>query len=224
MPVSVRRHVLVLLREELNLTQGTFADWIGRSQATVKAIETGKLALSSRLATVISAVTGVDKQWLLRNDLTEPMPPLSPRSGRLRKGEKTYDSTLVLLTSVFERLCHSLRRLKPSVSKNQTIELFEKLLGSVEKPEYKRELVLEEMAPYAVEAAEYLASHPQEFDPELVNLLNADYLVRSVHQQVRRDEVAKHLLTAKKTPTPVRRKVLSRARKSSERFGPHSKR
>jgi DNA-binding XRE family transcriptional regulator len=194
MPVSVRRHNLVRLREELNLTQATFAGWIGRSVATVKAIETAALKLSPRLATLISAVTGVDRDWLLRNDLTEPMPPLTPRSGRLRKGEKTYDSTLLLLAAVFECLCNSLRLLKPSTAKTQTIELVKKLLGSVEKPEYKLEPALEVISPYTVEAAEYFASHLKEFDPELANLLNAEYLVRSVYQRAGRDEAAKYLL------------------------------
>jgi hypothetical protein len=191
--------------------------------ATVKAIETTALNLSPRLATLISVVTGADKDWLLRNDLAEPMPPLSPRSGRLRKGEKTYDSTLLLLTAVFERLCSSLRRLKPSTSKAQTVELFEKLLQTVEKPEYKSELALEVITPYTVEAAEYLATHPQEFDPELANLLKAEYLLRSIHQQLRRDEAAKHLLAAKKTPTPVRRRSPSQSRVSPEHAGQHKK-
>ena len=205
------------LREELNLTQTTFADWIGRSVATVKAIETAALRLSPRLATVISAVTGVDKHWLLRNDLTELMPPLSPLSGRLRKGDKAYDSTLLLLTMVFERLCHSLRQLKPSTSKNQTVELFERLLKTLESPEYKREAALEEIAPYTVGAAEYFASHPHEFDLELVNLLNAEYLARSLHEQVRRDEVAKQLLAAKKTTRPAHRKSHSQDTPPKER-------
>ena len=212
MPVSVRRHNLVRLREELNLTQATFANWIGRSQATVKALETKALRLSPRLATIISAVTGADKDWLLRNDLTEPMPPLSPLSGRLRKGEKAYDSTLLLLTAVFERLCSSLRRLKPSTSKSQTIELFEKLLKTVENPVYKREAALEEITPYTAGAAEYFASHPQEFDLELVNIFNAEYLARSLHEQVRRDEVAKQLLAARKTTKPAHRRSHSQDR------------
>jgi DNA-binding XRE family transcriptional regulator len=216
MPVSVRRHNLVRLREELNLTQATFAGWIGRSVATVKAIETAALKLSPRLATLISAVTGADKEWLLRNNLAEPMPPLSPRSGRLRKGEKTYDSTLLLLTAVFECLCDSLRLLKPSTAKTQTVEVFEKLLKTVEKPEYKLELALEVISPCTVEAAEYFASHPQEFDPELANLLNADYLLRSVHQRVKRDEAAKYLLTGKETPVPVRRRSRSQNQGSPE--------
>jgi hypothetical protein len=162
------------------------------------------------------------------------MPPLSPRSGRLRKGEKTYDSTLLLLAAVFERLCNSLRLLKPSTAKKQTIEAVKKLLRSVEKPEYKLELALEVISPYTVEAAEYFASHPQEFDPELANLLNSEYLLRSVHQRVRREDAAKYLLAKeaqakqhfkdvgvppgspeKKPPSPKLRKSRSPVRKSS---------
>ena len=87
MPASLRRHNLARLREELSISQTTLAVWIGRSWSAIKAIETGKLELSSRLATLISATTGVDRNWLLRNDLAEPMPPLEPRSGRLTTGE-----------------------------------------------------------------------------------------------------------------------------------------
>src|SRR5262249_17492104 len=170
------------------------------------------LRLSPRLATVISGVTGVDKHWLLRNNLTEPMPPLSPPAGRLRKGDKAYDSTLLLLTMVFEHLCHSLRKLKPSTSKSQTVELFERLLKTVEKPEYKREAALEELTPYTLGAAEYFASHPQEFDLELVNILNAEYLARSLLEKVRRDEVAKQLLAATKTTKPAHRRSHSQDR------------
>jgi hypothetical protein len=44
-----------------------FGGMIGRSQATIKAIETGKLALSEDLATLISVALGTDKEWLLKN-------------------------------------------------------------------------------------------------------------------------------------------------------------
>ena len=83
MPASVRRHNLQRLREELNLTQATLAGWIGRSAATIKAVEICKLALSGNLAALIALVTGVNKEWLLRNDLSEPMPRLERVSAKL---------------------------------------------------------------------------------------------------------------------------------------------
>ena len=57
MPASVRRHNLQRLREELNLTQPTLGSWLGRSAATIKAVEIGKLALSENLAALIASVT-----------------------------------------------------------------------------------------------------------------------------------------------------------------------
>jgi DNA-binding XRE family transcriptional regulator len=79
MPSSVRRHNLARLREQLSLTQGDLAHRVGRSWSTIKAIEIGKLSLSSSLATRISAETGVDRGWLLRNKLSERMPPLKSK-------------------------------------------------------------------------------------------------------------------------------------------------
>lgn len=77
MPASVRRHNLARLRAHLKVTQATLGRWTGRSPATIKAIEIGKLALSPVLAGLVADLTGADKDWLLRNDLAEPMPPLT---------------------------------------------------------------------------------------------------------------------------------------------------
>ena len=74
--VSKRRHVLVTLREELNLTQRGLARLSSCSHPTIQAIELGKLALSQRLACRIAARTGADTKWLLANNLDRRMPPL----------------------------------------------------------------------------------------------------------------------------------------------------
>ena len=83
MPASVRRHNLARLREELGISQTDLAQWVGRSWSAIKAIETGKLALSPELAALIASTTGTDKNWLLANDLSAPMPPLERVSARL---------------------------------------------------------------------------------------------------------------------------------------------
>src|SRR5262249_49483753 len=100
-PESVRRHNLQRLREALSISQTDLAEMVGRSWSTIRSVETGKLALSPRLAAVICAVTGCDQGWLLRNDLSEPMPPLNPRSARMREEEQIYGLTLYLLHLLF---------------------------------------------------------------------------------------------------------------------------
>lgn len=77
--VSKHRHNIVVLRERLHLTQAEFAKLIGRSLPAIQAIEHGKLKLSVGLALRIADVTGADKDWLLRNDLSAPMPPIPPQ-------------------------------------------------------------------------------------------------------------------------------------------------
>lgn len=211
MPVSVRRHNLARLRDELNITQATLADWVGRTQATIKAIEIGKLALSPRLATVLSAVTGVDKGWLLRNDLSETMPPLEPRSGRLAPDEIAYTATLTLCALVLERLCGTLRRLKPGPAKRTALEAMQKLLKSTASPEYKADTISLPSASFSLAVAEYFTSHPEEFDRELVSLLNLEYFLASVHQRARREEVAAQLLAQKEAAKPRRRKAPSQS-------------
>src|SRR5580693_3995900 len=112
MPTSVKRHNLARLRQELSLTQTDLAGMIGRTQATIKAIETGKLALSENLAALIANTLGTDKQWLLNNDLSVPMPPREYVSAKLSPEEHAYDCTYVLLLELFSRLFAVARRLR----------------------------------------------------------------------------------------------------------------
>ena len=119
MPTSVRRHNLQRLRESLSISQTELAEMIGRTWSTIRSIETGKLALSLRLAAVICAVTGCDQKWLLRNDLSEQMPPLTPRLSRMRKEEEIYGLTLYLLEMLFERLCSVMGRLMSSKQRSE---------------------------------------------------------------------------------------------------------
>src|ERR1700747_584422 len=112
MPASVQRHNLARLRQELGLTQAALGGLIGRSQATIKAIEIGKLALSEDLATLISVVLGTDKQWLLDNDLSAPVPASKYFSATISPEEKAYTTTIYLLSDLFKRLFAVARRLR----------------------------------------------------------------------------------------------------------------
>ena len=79
MKLSPLRTPLAVLREFVSRESGQhfgqkqLADLIGRSTATVQAIELGKLALSQDLAAVIEAKTGVSADWLLAGNLRRPM-------------------------------------------------------------------------------------------------------------------------------------------------------
>lgn len=68
------KHNLARLRHSLSLTQQQLANLVGCSLATVKAVETGKLVLSTKLADRLSKALNVSATWLLENDLTAPIP------------------------------------------------------------------------------------------------------------------------------------------------------
>jgi transcriptional regulator with XRE-family HTH domain len=70
---SERRTTTAVLRLATGLSAVEFAQLIGKSLATVKAIESGKLALSVQTAAVISAKTGIGLKWLLTGDPAAPM-------------------------------------------------------------------------------------------------------------------------------------------------------
>jgi transcriptional regulator with XRE-family HTH domain len=81
MPAPLR-HNLARIRAQLSLTQADLAKLVGCSLPTIKAVEIGKLRLSDSLASRISQALEIwDKDWLLKNDLNTPLPPiLVPRS------------------------------------------------------------------------------------------------------------------------------------------------
>jgi DNA-binding XRE family transcriptional regulator len=184
MPGSVRRHNLQRLRAELNVTQETLAGWIGRSTAAIKAVEIGKLALSDNLATLIASVTGADKEWLLRNDLSESMPPLVRLSANYSPQDRAYDVSIGVLQHLFERLFAAAVRLKPSQAR-KTLALFIKWwLEILERDEHQPDC--EYGALLNVESFEFLKAHPGLFDPDLVSLFNIDFLLKDAYLAERR--------------------------------------
>ncbi|MEK7950525.1 helix-turn-helix transcriptional regulator [Luteolibacter soli] len=71
---ALRYHIHGALKQEnRKLTQSDFARLIGRTAATIKSIESGRLALSDDLAKRISQVTGVSLPWLLKGDSSQPI-------------------------------------------------------------------------------------------------------------------------------------------------------
>ena len=73
MKPSPLRHVLAVLRLKIELGQKEMAALASCSRATIQAVELGHLKLSESLALRISLETGVEINWLLRNDLTAPI-------------------------------------------------------------------------------------------------------------------------------------------------------
>lgn len=187
MPASVRRHNLQRLREELNVTQPTLAGWIGRSAATIKAVEIGKLALSQNLATLIASVTGADKDWLLRNDLSEPMPPVVHQSANYAPEDRAYDVSIVLLMHLFERLFAAAMRLKPSEARRALAFFIKFWLEALEKGEHKPDC--EYGGDIGVQPFEFFKAHPELFDPDLASLINIDYLIKDAYLLQKRTKV-----------------------------------
>jgi DNA-binding XRE family transcriptional regulator len=215
MPASVRRHNLVRLRDELNLTQAGLAEWIGRASTTIKSIEIGRLALSPKLAELIAAVTGADAGWLLRNDSNEPMPELKRISAKLEPAQEAYNYLCLLLWHLFDRLLAALGRLKKTQART-VLELYIKhgldsLKGIDQVPDAEPATVV------GIDVFEFFKAHPEFLDPDLASLINLDFLIKDAHRVAqsikvydRRIDAAARL--AAQLPKPRPRKSPSRSR------------
>jgi transcriptional regulator with XRE-family HTH domain len=92
MPASVGRHNLARIRKLMGLTQADLGRMLGRSAATIKSIEIGKLALSEGLANRINETLGIrDKAWLLANDLQAPVPSDAARIAKALNESKIIE-------------------------------------------------------------------------------------------------------------------------------------
>jgi DNA-binding XRE family transcriptional regulator len=183
MPTSVKRHNLARLRQELSLTQTDLAGMIGRTQATIKAIETGKLALSENLAALIANTLGTDKQWLLNNDLSVPMPPREYVSAKLSPEEHAYDCTYVLLLELFSRLFAVARRLREGDYRKLLPIYIQNQLRVFEEAGYEPDAEQTQRA--GVNTFEFFKSHPELLDPDLGRLINLDFLIKDAYQRER---------------------------------------
>lgn len=190
MPASVRRHNLQRLREELNLTQATLAAWIGRSAATVKAVEISKLRLSVNLAALIASVTGVDKEWLLRNDLSEPMPPLERVSAKLAPEDEAYNISIVLLHHLFDRLFASARRLKRTQHRKAVEYFIEEALKNLRETDQQPDADLRYFN--SADTFEFFKAHPEFLDPDLGSLIRLDFLIQDAYRRQKAFDSSDH--------------------------------
>jgi transcriptional regulator with XRE-family HTH domain len=85
MRVSPRRHVLVSLREAIGISQKEFAGAVQIGESTLQKIELGTYPLRPRIAEKIATYTGVDMNYLTRNDFSEPL--LNWRGRPYNKGD-----------------------------------------------------------------------------------------------------------------------------------------
>ena len=85
MRVSPRRHVLVSLREAIGISQKEFAGAVQIGESTLQKIELGTYPLRPRIAERIATYTGVDLNYLTRNDFSEPL--LNWRGRPYHKGD-----------------------------------------------------------------------------------------------------------------------------------------
>jgi transcriptional regulator with XRE-family HTH domain len=180
MPASLQKHNLVRVREELRLTQSDLAALVGRSPSTIKYIETGHLLLSRKLAALIAEQTGADPEWLMRNDLSEPMPPLVKASSTYGPEEEEYRRVCGLLKILFHRFFSVLHRLKDGDGKKETVEYFVRLIDdhlNGDKP----------AKPFASQAAymvplDFFKKHPEKLDTDIRGLIDLDLLM---HERLR---------------------------------------
>jgi transcriptional regulator with XRE-family HTH domain len=180
MPASVQRHNLARLRKQLSLTQSDLADLIMRTLPTIKAIETGKLPLSENLATLISEVTGVDRLWLLENNLEAPVPPLKPLSATWGPEDRAYEFACSLLMDLFSRLFAVCRRLQEGHGRKGLATFIKEELQVFQETGYEPDAIQRCRA--TVEPFEFFEMHPELFDYDLGRLINLDFLVKDAYQ------------------------------------------
>ena len=188
MPASVQRHNLARLRQEMGLTQSDLAAMTMRSPGTIKAVEIGKLALSENLATLISEVTGADKQWLLENNLSAPVPPLKRLSASWNPEERVYDSIAHLLADLFSRLFAVSRRLREGEGRRGLQYIIKDELGFLEETGYEPDAIQRYRS--SAGAVEFFEMHPQLLDADLRQLINLDFLVKDAYQAQRMGQKA----------------------------------
>jgi hypothetical protein len=142
----------------------------------VQAIELGELPLSERLAARINLNTGVDMDWLLRNDVKAPM----PRRPFFMKGvtapTQTHVYVICLLVDAMSRLFAVARKL-PRTKARRVLQLaVAEELSKLKKSDAN--LKAKPMFPTSREVFQYFAEYPAWRDPAL-EMLDLDYLIRS---------------------------------------------
>jgi len=207
MPASVHRHNLARLRRELKLTQSDLAKLVSCSPATIKAVEIGKLALSDSLASRISMALGIDKDWLLKNDLSAAVPGSYPPPIGEEAVQQAKDAQLALLNELLSRLFAVVAKLE----KGSQYRCFTELSIAIELDGLKKQAqALPDAQPARLagsNALEYFVRHPELLDPDLREWINLKGLLKS-NLRLRSDWYAE-------TPPPKRQKERIPARKLS---------
>jgi transcriptional regulator with XRE-family HTH domain len=200
MPPSIRGHNLARIRAQLSLTQSDVAKLVKCSLPTIKAVETGKLALSEGLASRISQALEIwDKDWLLKNDLTAPLPPvLRPRSNE-------EDAQAALILEVFSRLFAVVARMDKHRARLMIELSVSAQLDTLRKEHVPRPHteVPETVVPPG--AARYFIDKPDQLDPDLRELVNLEGL----HKSILRDY---SLLESRRTKKASPKRPKSRSR------------
>jgi transcriptional regulator with XRE-family HTH domain len=183
MPPSVRRHNLARLRKALNMTQAELAELISRKEITVRSIETGKLALSPKLATLIAEATGADRDWLLKNDLNADIPPLKSKLQSLGIKAKAYIANLFLIMHLIDRLVTVLMHFNRSHGLYPQIAHFFiadqlKRLKKHPTPDFKADHSHSHSLSLGI--VEMFKAHPDTLEPDLRRLINLDYLSKDL--------------------------------------------
>jgi DNA-binding XRE family transcriptional regulator len=173
MTVSVGRHNLARMRWNLSLTQADVARLVGCSLATVKAVETGKLVLSEDLASRISQELGFfDKDWLLKNDLDSPIPPIL----RTRSLEESVQAVVVSelfsrLFAVVSRMDKERARLMIELHLSEQLDTLRK--GKEANPDAVPDTIAD---PNAIR---FFIQNPKLLDPDLLEWVNLEGLLKS---------------------------------------------
>jgi transcriptional regulator with XRE-family HTH domain len=172
------------MRETLALTQEDLAQMIGKSVAAIQSIETGRLKLSKSLAAKISNATGADYSWLLRNDLSAPMPPRPFFSEDIESyGLQRYVNTVCLLIDVFSRLFAVARRLGKTGASEQLELSIATELAALKKADKEKDARPINQTTKDVFA--FFARYGG-LDPELDRLLDLDYLIETAPAEIKR--------------------------------------
>lgn len=215
MPASKRSHVLSILRKNLALKQTDLADMVGCSVQAIQSVEVGRLKLSESLAARIVAVTGCDMKWLLKNDVSEPMPPRPFFiKGVESVGLQTYVMTITLLIDVFSRLFAETRKLDKTGARDELELCLAKELETLKKTVKEPGTV--PLHSTTKEAFQYFDEYPGSLPDELYQMLDLDYLIMTAPErdQLQGDDEKKIPHQRAEKAAPRRRKAPSRSRRS----------
>jgi transcriptional regulator with XRE-family HTH domain len=175
MPTSLLKHNLARLRAELRLTQADLAALVNRSPSAIKYVEIGNLDLSPKLAALVSEVTGAPAEWLLKNDLSEPVPPQLRVSNTYDPDGDEYRLTCGLLKILFNHFLSALDRLKDGDGKDKVIQYVEHSIDRMRKGKAPDNAFASHTATTVM--LDFFHRHPEKLDLDLRGLIDLDLLL-----------------------------------------------